>query len=97
VFCCYVWQRGASSSGRSPREEDKSKTPKKSPRPEKSGGGIFDRLSDPSSFHGTHKHRFDGEGHGKGLAGRDRISKGSGHVSGGGTSDLSQMTRPNLN
>eukprot|EP01028_Stygiella_incarcerata_P012601 TRINITY_DN7915_c2_g2_i2.p1 TRINITY_DN7915_c2_g2~~TRINITY_DN7915_c2_g2_i2.p1 ORF type:complete len:188 (-),score=49.37 TRINITY_DN7915_c2_g2_i2:115-678(-) len=90
-------QRGA-GSGKSPREEDKSKIPKKSPRPGKSGGGgIFDRLSDPTTFHGTHKHRFDGDGHGKGLAGRDRISKGSGHIAGGGTSDLSQMTRPNLN
>jgi hypothetical protein len=62
---------------------------------------IFDRLNDPSSFHGTHKHRFDGDGHGRGLEGRDSVAKGNGYVAGGrstnGVSDLSQITRTNLN
>lgn len=46
---------------------------------------------------GSHKHRFDAEGNGRGLAGRDRVSKGHGHIPGAGTSDLSQFTRTNLN
>lgn len=62
---------------------------------------IFDRLADPSSFHGTHKHRFDADGHGRGLDGRDSVAKGTGYVAGGrstnGVSDLSQITRTNLN
>ena len=40
------------------------------------GGGIFDRLTDSSQYTGTHKHRFDASGRGRGLDGRDRISKG---------------------
>lgn len=62
---------------------------------------IFDRLTDPSSFHGTHKHRFDKDGHGRGLEGRDSVAKGGGYVGGGrsssGVSDLSQITRTHLN
>ncbi len=63
-------------------------------------GGIFDRLTDPSNYHGTHKHRFDGDGHGKGLAGRDSIAKGGSGSSaayhGGDVKDLSQITRTGL-
>lgn len=62
-------------------------------------GNIFDKLTDASTYTGAHKHRFDTEGRGRGLAGRDRISKGGGgggrHL-GGAVSDLSQITRPNL-
>ena len=39
-------------------------------------GNIFDRLTDTSQYTGTHKHRFDETGHGRGLDGRDRIGKG---------------------
>ena len=39
-------------------------------------GSIFDRLTDPSTFHGTHKHRFDADGKGRGLEGRDSVRKG---------------------
>ncbi|CAM9479112.1 unnamed protein product [Chrysoparadoxa australica] len=51
------------------------------------GGGrrrssIFDRLTDPSQYNGTHKHRFDESGKGLGLAGRDSVSKGKGHNAG---------------
>jgi hypothetical protein len=45
------------------------------------GGNIFDRLTDSSQYTGAHKHRFDQYGRGKGLAGRDRVMKGSGYVS----------------
>ena len=41
-------------------------------------GNIFDRLTDTSSYSGTHKHRFDADGQGRGLAGRDAVSKGGG-------------------
>ncbi|KAJ1461970.1 p25-alpha-domain-containing protein [Pelagophyceae sp. CCMP2097] len=40
------------------------------------GGGIFDRLTDASQYTGAHKQRFDGAGHGRGLAGRDSTAKG---------------------
>lgn len=53
----------------------------------KKGGSIFDKLTDPSLYTGTHKHRFDPKtGKGLGLAGRDSIAKGYGTVNryGGG-------------
>eukprot|EP01050_Picozoa_sp_SAG11_P007619 SAG11_NODE_641_length_8008_cov_2.916171_8_plen_201_part_00 len=43
-------------------------------------GSIFERLTDPEHYTGTHKHRFDYEGNGKGLAGRDSNVKGSGSM-----------------
>jgi hypothetical protein len=48
--------------------------------PQKSGGNIFDRLTDSSQYTGAHKHRFDQHGRGRGLEGRDRIATGRGHV-----------------
>jgi hypothetical protein len=45
------------------------------------GGSIFDRLTDSSLYTGAHKHRFDRNGRGLGLKGRDRIMKGTGYVS----------------
>eukprot|EP00949_MAST-11_sp_MAST-11-sp1_P000388 g388.t1 len=44
------------------------------------GGNIFDRLTDSSQYTGTHKHRFDSSGRGRGMDGRDRIMKGTGHM-----------------
>lgn len=41
---------------------------------------IFSRLTDSSKYTGAHRERFDGEGHGRGLEGRDRILKASGHM-----------------
>lgn len=41
-------------------------------------GSIFDRLTDSSQYTGTHIHRFDATGRGRGLAGRDRVTKGRG-------------------
>jgi len=60
-------------------------------------GNIFDKLTDSSQYTGAHKHRFDGDGHGRGAAGRDAVAKGgAGKYRGGAVSDLSQITRPNL-
>lgn len=39
---------------------------------------IFDKLTDPSLYTGSHKHRFDEEGRGRGLEGRDSVAKGLG-------------------
>ena len=41
-------------------------------------GDILDRLTDSSKYTGSHKHRFDESGHGKGLQGRDTTAKGAG-------------------
>lgn len=42
-------------------------------------------------YTGSHKHRFDEDGNGLGLAGRDSIAKG-----GTNPNDLSNMLRDNL-
>ena len=39
---------------------------------------VFNRLADPARFTGHHKHRFDDEKRGRGLAGRDSTVKGGG-------------------
>lgn len=60
-------------------------------------GSIFDRLTDTSLYTGTHKNRFDANGRGIGMQGRDSIAKqGVGKYHGGDVHDLSQITRPNL-
>ena len=66
-------------------------------------GTIFDRLTDHEQYTGAHKHRFDKNGHGKGLAGRDSIQKGAGHANrsavvnaDGAIHDLSQIVRPSF-
>jgi len=49
----------------------------------KTGPSIFDKLTDPNQYTGAHKHRFDGSGRGRGLAGRDGasgISRDDGNV-----------------
>jgi len=40
---------------------------KKSPSKKPEGDSIFDRLSNPASYTGAHKHRFDASGKGKGI------------------------------
>ena len=63
---------------------------------------IFSRLTDPAQFTGSHRHRFDEHGNGRGLAGRDVVPKGGGHGSilslqeGVVSMDLSAMLRPGL-
>lgn len=63
----------------------------------KSGSGnIFDRLTDTSKYTGTHKERFDQNGRGLGLAGRDSVAKGSGTFTqyrGGDVKNLAQILR----
>lgn len=78
-------------------------------RRKKAGGSggkdVVSRLTDSSSYTGTHKHRFDNEGKGRGLDGRDvgakgkpsskplfRLDKGDKPVR-----DLSEITRPGVN
>ena len=48
--------------------------------PAKGAGNIFDRLTDSSQYTGAHKHRFDAQGRGRGLQGRDRTAVGAGYV-----------------
>lgn len=50
-----------------------SKMPTKTPN--SSSRNIFDRLTDPSLYTGTHKERFDAFGRGRGLAGRREFFK----------------------
>eukprot|EP01006_Ploeotia_vitrea_P044425 TRINITY_DN66830_c13_g7_i1.p1 TRINITY_DN66830_c13_g7~~TRINITY_DN66830_c13_g7_i1.p1 ORF type:complete len:484 (-),score=251.26 TRINITY_DN66830_c13_g7_i1:82-1533(-) len=59
---------------------------KRGSRRKSNGPSIFDRLTDTSGYTGTHKHRFDKKGKGRGLAGRDSIAKG-----GSGGKDLSAL------
>eukprot|EP00771_Trimastix_marina_P000456 gnl/Trimastix_PCT/1477.p1 GENE.gnl/Trimastix_PCT/1477~~gnl/Trimastix_PCT/1477.p1 ORF type:complete len:193 (+),score=24.04 gnl/Trimastix_PCT/1477:82-660(+) len=61
----------------------------KATRPQIKKGSIFDRLTDSSRYTGTHQHRFDAGGRGRGRAGRDTGIDSQTH-------DLSQMTRPTL-
>ena len=42
------------------------------------GASIFDKLTDSTQYTGTHKHRFDSDGKGRGRAGRDYLPKGKG-------------------
>jgi hypothetical protein len=59
-------------------------------------GSVFDRLTDSSGYTGSHKHRFDGQGNGRGMDGRDAIAKGSGTKGvyrGGNVDSLSQILR----
>ncbi|CEP00778.1 p25-alpha [Plasmodiophora brassicae] len=59
---------------------------------------FLERNTNPKNYTGSHQHRFDADtGKGLGLAGRDRVAKGSGTTStpytGGAIKDLSQITR----
>ena len=53
---------------------------------------IYDRLTDPSTYHATHKHRFDSSGKGRGLEGRDAPAKGAGMSPGSARSQASYVT-----
>lgn len=39
-----------------------------------------ERMTDTALYTGLHKERFDEEGKGRGLAGRDHAAKGTGHL-----------------
>ena len=55
---------------------------------------IVAKLADPACFTGTHKHRFDADGNGRGLDGRDSIPKGKGHLPAGATLQLRRYANP---
>ncbi|KAI9199861.1 p25-alpha-domain-containing protein [Polychytrium aggregatum] len=58
-------------------------------------GSVFDRLTDTNQYTGSHKLRFNADGTGRGLAGRDSTPKGQnpGTYRGGDVKDLSQILR----
>ncbi|TPX33088.1 hypothetical protein SmJEL517_g03924 [Synchytrium microbalum] len=58
-------------------------------------GSVYDRLTDTKQYTGTHKLRFNDDGTGRGIAGRDSPSKGGvGPVRDGqNVNDLSQILR----
>jgi hypothetical protein len=45
-------------------------------------GSIFDKLTDPSQYTGTHKNRFDENGKGRGIEGRSDRVELDGYVDG---------------
>ena len=53
---------------------------------------IVERMTDTSLYTGSHKHRFDEEGKGKGLEGRDSIAKGKGMVPGSVSSQTAYVS-----
>ena len=71
----YAYSGGYSGRGYAQQESQG-----RSPAKKKGGGNIFDRLTDTSQYTGAHKHRFDAQGRGRGLAGRDRVGKGVGYI-----------------
>ena len=48
-------------------------------------GTIFEKLTNHERYTGTHRHRFDEEGRGMGIEGRDRVAKGHGTFPGEST------------
>ncbi|KAI9351240.1 p25-alpha-domain-containing protein [Obelidium mucronatum] len=61
-----------------------------------SKASVFDRLTNTKDYTGAHKHRFNADGTGRGLAGRDSAPLGSGGESkyrGGDVKDLKQILR----
>lgn len=61
----------------------------------KNGNSVFDRLTDVKGYTGHHKHRFNADGSGRGISGRDSVPKGAnpGKYRGGDVKDLSQILR----
>eukprot|EP01046_Picozoa_sp_COSAG06_P025119 COSAG06_NODE_2091_length_7610_cov_2.766343_3_plen_976_part_00 len=81
------------SSQRSPPLEGERPASQKRPTVAEATG-IFAKLTDPAQYTGLHRHRFDSDGTGKGLAGRDRVTKGTGSY--GVDDSLASMLRPEL-
>ena len=54
--------------------------------------GVVDRMTDTSKYTGTHKLRFDEEGKGRGLEGRDSTPKGKGMTPGSVGSQASYVS-----
>eukprot|EP01116_Phalansterium_solitarium_P014996 TRINITY_DN3297_c0_g2_i2.p1 TRINITY_DN3297_c0_g2~~TRINITY_DN3297_c0_g2_i2.p1 ORF type:complete len:244 (-),score=59.68 TRINITY_DN3297_c0_g2_i2:337-1068(-) len=53
----------------------KPSAPAAPPKEKKAGPSIFDKLTDSSQYTGAHKQRFNADGSGRGMAGRDSIAK----------------------
>ena len=53
---------------------------------------IVERMTDTSKYTGSHKHRFDEEGKGRGIDGRDSIPKGKGMVAGSVSSQAAYVS-----
>ena len=78
LFRPHFKPHGGSDSARGKR---RAQSPGQVTVPEIEAGSIFEKLTSPTSFTGAHKHRFDEEGRGLGLEGRDKIIKGNvGHA-----------------
>ena len=56
------------------------------------GDAVLAHFTDSSQYTGAHKHRFDEAGRGKGLAGRDSVAKGQGHVQSQGLAGLADRS-----
>ncbi|KAJ3379779.1 hypothetical protein HDU84_006415 [Entophlyctis sp. JEL0112] len=68
----------------------------KNPATGASKGNVYDRLTNTQGYTGSHKHRFNADGTGRGIAGRDAPALGAGGVSvyrGGDVKNLSQILR----
>ena len=76
------------------QQQQQQQRPRTSP---KKGNNIFDRLTDSSQYTGAHKHRFDSEGRGRGLEGRDRIATGRGYVGQSPQKDASKQYKGSTN
>ena len=50
------------------------------PLQKQSATGGVDRMTDTANYTGAHKERFDADGKGKGLDGREDMHDGSGYV-----------------
>lgn len=72
------------------KQEATAAAPKKASPKKDDGKDVLTRLTDSSQYTGAHKERFDANGKGKGLAGRDSVKSGV------GSGDLSELTRTNL-
>jgi hypothetical protein len=61
----------------------------------KSSSHVFDRLTNTNGYTGSHKHRFNPDGTGRGLAGRDPtpLGRDPGTYRGGDVKELKQILR----
>ena len=93
-------RRGGGGSGGNPRKQSSKQSRKAAGR---QADQLYMRLTDSAQYTGTHRHRFDVAGRGRGLDGRDRASKGVGQeglhalqpppLSGEAVHEISQLTR----
>lgn len=67
------------------------------PRPNSPTSVIVDKLTDTTKYTGAHKARFDKDGNGRGLHGRDSIPKGKGHIPAGAGLNLRRYANPSGN